>query len=51
MISLKTFLGILVLGLMWFNVGFADIQDVKKVLKKIKYNIDISMGFNKFRDP
>ena len=51
MISMKTFLGILVLGLMWCNVGFADIQDVKNVLKKIKSNKDISMGFNKFRDP
>ena len=51
MISMKTFLGILVLGLMWCNVGFADIQDVKNTLKKIKSNKDISMGFKKFRDP
>ena len=33
---MKQLLIILVAGFLWSNVGFADIQDVKNVLKKIK---------------
>ena len=44
---MKKLLGILVLGLLWCNIGFADVKDV---LKKIKSNKDISTGFKKFKD-
>ena len=44
---MKKLLGILVLGSLWCNIGFADVKDV---LKKIKSNKDISTGFKKFKD-
>jgi len=48
---MKKLLGIVVLGLLWCNVGVAEIKDVKNVLKKIKSNKDLSLGFKKFKDP
>jgi len=47
---MKNLLGILVLGLLFFGNSFADVKDVKNVLKKIKSNKDISTGFKKFKD-
>ena len=47
---MKKLLGIVVLGLLFCSNGFADVKDVKNVLKKIKSNKDISTGFKKFRD-
>ena len=44
---MKKLLGILVLGSLCCNIGFADVKDV---LKKIKSNKDISTGFKKFKD-
>ena len=45
---MKKIIGILILILFYCNFSFADIQDVKNTLKKIKSNKDISMGFKKF---
>ena len=47
---MKKILIIFVLGLLFCSNGFADVKDVKNVLKKIKSNEDISTGFKKFRD-
>ena len=42
---MKKLLIIFVLGLLFCSNGFADVKDVKNVLKKIKSNEDISTGF------
>ena len=47
---MKKILIIFVLGLLFCSNGFADVKDVKNVLKKINSNEDISTGFKKFRD-
>ena len=39
---MKKLLGILVLGLLWCNVGNSDVETV---LKEIKQNKDIAQGF------
>ena len=44
---MKKLLGIVVLGLLWCNVGFAGVEEV---LKEIKKNKDIAQGFNKVKE-
>ena len=48
---MKKLLGIVVLGLLFCSNSFADSKDIKNVLKKIKSNKDLSLGFKKFKNP
>ena len=47
---MKKLLGILVLGLLFFDNSFADAKDVKNVPKWIRSSKDISTGSKKFKD-
>ena len=47
---MKKILLILIFGLLWCNTGFAGTKDIKNVLKKIKSNKDLTLGFKKFID-
>ena len=44
---MKKLLGIVVLGLLWSNIGYSDVETV---LKQIKSNKDIAQGFNKVKE-
>ena len=48
---MKKILLILIFGLLCCNAGFAGTKDIKNVLKKMKSNKDLTLGFKKFKDP